>query len=79
MPLKISTSPTQCMYMFLTIIRTNREHLPTALVKRSAYVVEMEVFLCQNAPEFFMCFCLNFCLKYFKKRMKEAVPLIAVS
>jgi hypothetical protein len=39
MPLKISTSPTQCIYMFLTIIRTNLEQLPTALGKWSAYVV----------------------------------------
>jgi len=49
MPLKSSTSPTQCTYKFLTIIRTNREHLPTALVKWSAYVAEMEVFLYQDA------------------------------
>jgi len=36
MPLKIRTSPTQFMYKFLTIIRTNRKHLPTALVKWSS-------------------------------------------
>jgi hypothetical protein len=55
MLLTVNTYPPSVqMYKLLTILNTNREYLPTALVKWSFFVVGMEDFLCQNAAEFFM-------------------------